>query len=456
MTLKSAAGYFGIFLGVVFLFLLFHNLLQDQENYERSVGRFMLNYVREGTWSEPDIYKDTVAYLAITEDNISAWDAAIYNCIRQHGYQAGHQCYDDFKSAFLPGFPLLWRASFLGFRGISVLNYLLYALSLALLISYFQFPQSWRYWLFALLLCFPDAIIYAIPYSEALFTLSGTLAALAYIKNQKILFTLAFAALMLTRVASLFVLLAVVLMALLLFAYRGKKHGNNSLWLWLAMGASVLAYLVYFSMLWQAGREPWEYLTATNIGEAFLRWPQNFRDWSHESFGMSSVATFTVLLPAFVFSCWHIFQKKKILANSSRQRQVFTVSGFYLAGIFLFTLLHSGGSLHSLHRFTFCSPAFLFVLFYSIKKRPFPLWTTPVFGLLATYAFWYFVPYAGHEFKPELLGIFLIPLFLVSMVSLRPQRSWPFRIYLGLLLLVGIWWATYLHNQLLSNAWIFT
>lgn len=455
MKARHLLIYLAILLGVGGSFTGLHHLLQQDDVYQPLSEWGFLNYQREGTWNNPVIYRDSVPYRSISNDNLSNWDGAIYNCLRQHYYADEQNCYDDFKASFLPGFPTFWRITGLDFRGISVLNYLLYALSLILMLQILRIDAPARFWAFAMLLGLGNAVVFAMPYSEALFSLAGTLTIIAYLKKHKIGFFLAFFLLMITRVAGLFFLVGIMLYGLYHLIYRKRFGRLNWPWVILALASSILAYVIYFGLLYYQRGGFMAYFEATDIQYGFwqLFWP--LRDWSHEGFGMNLFTLLAVMLPSFLYSIY-LLVRPRILLTQGREGQVAHLAHFYIAGIFLFTLLHSGGVIHSLHRFVILSPAFLYLAYYYLARRDQrPLFIlaglTTLAGLLLPH-----IEYSGHEWSWDLIGLILLPLqlILISLVLKSRLRIWPI---LGLIaLLLNIFWASYLHNQYLSNAWIFT
>ena len=440
-----------IWSGIIALFLLQHRLLEDASLYQRTTGTFMLNYLRQGGWEDPQIVKAPLPYVPISEDNLSNWDAAIYACIRDHGYRTGFNCYDSFRPSFMPAFPLLWRFSHLNFREIAVLNYFLFGLSLLILFDLFKIPHRQAYWLFALLLTLPNAIIFAMPYSEALFLLSGLMASWAFVKKRTLLFFIAFYLLMLSRVASLFIFLALLASTFFYFSAAAQRKWSALRFPGLASAATVLAYLTYFLMVYFDTGSFDAYFRATKIDQDFLRWPSGISDWSKESLGLSLSALLAVVLPSLGILIRCLFK-----SNRNRSELIGLTAALYFAGLCVFQALHSGGNLHSFHRFIICSPPF-FLLFFQSKffsSKVYRAWLALSFAGALVIA--YSIPYAG-KWQPEMTGMLLLPLslFFISLFK-GAEARWYWKLAAVLNILVNFWWNGYLFNQYLSNAWIFT
>lgn len=446
-----------IFCSLIAAFLGLQKLGQNESVYKQSFAYLSLNYQRIGGWQDYSITKDTLPYLPITENNLSNWDAAIYHCLKQHGYAQGRDCYDSFKASFFPGFPLLWKFSSVGFRGISLINYALYALSIIIVLGHFKLKPLEKFGFFTLLLISPSALIFAIPYSEALFTFSGVLAIHAYLKQKKGLFFLAFYTLLLTRVAGLFILTAILVIACLQFVTLWKKK-RQDFWqgyAFIALFSSTLAIGTYLGLVyWQQGSLN-AYFQATQLHQSFFKWPWPLQDWSTESFGMSTAAIGAVLLPAVIFSLTFFYQQLRLKLNLTAKEKILAVATLYWAGLFVFELLHSGGIIHSLHRFVFCSPLFVFAAAFIYTRKPVLFIYFALAGLVIGLILWQTNAYAGYFWRSELSGMLFWPLwFILLYVNRLPAIG--LKWFLAPLVLVFLWWHTYLLNQLLSNAWIFT
>ena len=436
---------------MVLTFLGFQKALQNRDWYKQTTAHLLLNYERVGGWENFEIRRDTLAYQPITENNLNNWDAAIYNCLRLHGYKKGHNCYDDFKAAFFPGFPLFWKFTGLGFTGISLLNFAVYGFGLALLLALFSWPFKLKAALFLLLLSSPNVIIYGIPYSESLFFAAGALATYGWINKKPWLFYLALYLLFVTRVAGIIFLLAiaVVTMVALLQAKGHRKFPHYKTFLGVLLTYALALGTYLFSAYADTGSFDL-YLEATQVQEQFFKWPWPLKDWSAEGFAMSTFGLGAILLPALLALVPLFLTKSKTELVSP-----LAVGVLYFVGLLLLELLHSGGDLHSLHRFVFCSPAFVFIFLYLTDRSPKTLIILGTMGL-GTFLFLALgFEYAGNSWRWQFLGA---PLWALTFSMPWLLQKTPKLAYSLLLVfsLINIWWNTYLLNQLLANAWIFT
>lgn len=438
-------------------FLLLQKALQNPEIYRATGARVLLNYERSGSWDAPVITKDTIDYRSISNDNLNTWDAAIYDCIRRYGYRPVAACYESFKASFFPAFPYLWRFTGLDFRGISLFNYLLFTISLGGLMLWLG-PKDKEAWQASLLsLSFPAAIVYALPYSESLFLALGLASAYWAVRAKPFYFGLFFGLLLLVRPAVLFISVATLLSAILWAYHQGRRLWQLPLF-WAGLLGQSLALALILGLHYYQARSFLAYFEATAITESFLKWPWPISDWSFESFGLSSSALFLVMLPAGVFSLRLLFWAR-FWRQADAYRLVDATAVFYAGGLALFWLLQSGGSTHSLHRFIFSSPAFWWLLF---RARQSITWTYPqilaalLLGLGLSLLLVLSSDYGGHRLVPEFWGLLLVPGSLALWFWLVKSKTWYRPLVVLVWTVIGIWWATYLQNQMLSNAWIFT
>jgi hypothetical protein len=189
-------------------------------------------------------------------------------------------------------------------------------------------------------------------------------------------------------------------------------------------------------------------------------------DWSIEGFGLSSFAIFFVCLPAMLFVLFLLISRSKttidyiLTIKDYNTGYLFLISIFYLIGIFGFTLLTSGGNLHSFSRFTLASPLFyiaLLIFLNYLSGRPLKLFVL-FFILLNIFLvlFLSFVDYGGERLQFSFFGLYMfIAISLFLIIKRTMSRSTQIMIILALIILTNIW-NTFLLNIFFSNGWIFT
>jgi hypothetical protein len=448
------------------LFIGVFKLLQHDKIYHHSLGVISENYERTGRWDNYEIKKTSRPYLQIKNDNFETWDAGIYKCISERMYRPEYACYGHVRSAFFPLFPLLWKITHCTPIGISIINYFLFILSVAFLVMFLLKTALFdKLVTYTLLITLPSSVIYYIPYTEALFLFTMTMAAIGLIKKKYWVFFAGSFLMSIVRPASVFILIAIVLAEFVIFI----KNKNYRLLINEIIFKSLPFLIGYFCALFI------QYLFSgswTAFIEAQKHWTggvqliKGISDWSIEGFGLSSFAIFFVCLPAMLFTLFLLVNRSKtttdyiLTIKDYNTGYLFLISIFYLIGIFGFTLLTSGGNLHSFSRFILASPLFfiavlIFLNYLSVK----PLKLFVLFFFTLTFLlvlFLNFVDYGGGRMQFSFFGLYMfiaISLFLIIKKTI--SRSAQILIISALIILTTIW-NTFLLNIFFSNGWIFT
>jgi hypothetical protein len=443
------------------------NLLHHWRVYSHSMGLISQNYERTGGWDNYEIKKCTKPYLELKNENFELWDAGIYKCISERMYRPELDCYGRVRAAFFPLFPILWKITGSTPIGISVINYFLFILSVAiLLLLLLKTPLTDKLILFGILITLPSVIIYYIPYTEALFLFTMTIATIGIMKKKYGLYFIGILLMSMVRPATLFVLIAMLVAeVIILIRDRNMRSFIKE------AGFKFLPFLVgYFCALFI------QYLSSgswTAILEAQKHWTggvqlmKGISDWSVEGFGLTTFAIVFVCLPAIGFLLLSVIRLTKPAPRSMQtslkndgKAYLALISAIYLSGIFAFTLITSGGNLHSFFRFTLASPFFYIALLILLDH----LFERPVVPPILVYAaltillalFLSFVDYGKPRMQFSFFGLYLFiatGLFLV----IKKKISLPVQVGIALvLILLGTAWNTYLLNDFCSNGWIFT
>lgn len=449
------------------LFAGVFRVLQEEKIYKNTLGFVSQNYERTGSWGNYQVQKVSRPYITVTNENLLSWDAPIYKCISERMYRAEEECYGNVRAAFFPLFPLMWRWTGASAIGISIINYLIFIFSLALLVNYL-YPSTLTNKLiaFTLLITLPSVISYHIPYSESLFLLTMTLAAIGLLKKRYWLYFAGSLLLAIVRPATVFVLIAII--AVEFFALL--RHRNFLFFVKEGLVKSIpflAGYLIaiflqyYYSGSWDAifmAREFW-------AAEIFFT--RGFSDWSVEGFGLSAFAMVFLILPAACFTVWLIVRmKNRQVSNfmdalkNYREEYLFMVSLFYLIGIFAFTLATQGLNLHSFSRYALASPLFyIAVLFLLDRSRNWKMRRPTIIYLALALLFALFLvleDFGGSRLQFPFFGAYMFILsgfFLLLKRKLSPVLQISF---LVILILLNTLWNTYLLNIFISDGWIFT
>ena len=451
----------------ILLFSSIFKLLQNDKIYNNTIGLISQNYERTGTWNDYKISKVSKPYLKIINENFLQWDASIYNCIKENNYTSEEACYGKVRAAFFPLFPFLWKITAASPILISILNYLMFILSISLLVIYLLPNNIYlRSTTFILFITLPTTVIYMIPYSESLFMLCMTIAVVGLLKDNYPLYFVGIVLLAMVRPATAFVFLAII--ASEIFFSLKEKNIKNSFRNSLSKVIPFLVgYLIVISIQYLSSGSWTAFIDAQKYWSGgIVQRITEISDWSSEGFGMNTFSIFVVTLPALAFLIYlalNIKSKKTTVIKFSKKTKrnyLLITSLFYLAGILLYSLLTSGGNFHSLFRFIICSPLFYisaFILIASLSKLNLRLVTT-IFSilLLSLFIYFYIVNFGGDRFRFSFFGLYML---VITFSYFLYRRFLPVKIDLILLFLIVVLntiWNTYMLNIFFSNGWIFT
>ncbi|HTA84410.1 MAG TPA: hypothetical protein VK783_15805 [Bacteroidia bacterium] len=449
---------------VLFLFIYF--ALQHYTVYTHTLGKVSQNYQRFGDWQNPDIRRVSQPYIAITNDNFENWDAAIYKCIKQTMY-SDTGCYNKIKGAFFPLFPIIWKISSLNNIGISVFNYLLFTLSIALLLIHFlKTDDTGKLFIYSLCISLPSVIVYYIPYTESLFLFCMALTVLGLEKNKYYLYFIPALLLAMVRPATIFVLIAFLVIESVQFITTRniKMFFKNSA---LKTAPFALGYLLVIFIQFLSSSSWATFLNAgTYWSGGAIHKITGISDWSAEGFGLSSFSIFFICIPAIVYLAYTLINSTARVQNyaagevQKNDSYIFLVSLVYLSAMLVFTLLTSGGNFHSFSRFILNSPLFYLALIFLLnhltalnKNIILLLWAIPLCLLIG---FLFSVGFGGSRFDFSYTGLYLY-ILLYLFFLFRNRLSFRAQLFIcAILILSSTVWNTYLLNMFFNQAWIFT
>lgn len=283
-----------------------HRMLQSPEAYGM-VSPVVKTYEKvsfdDGSWTANRVEKP---FSVVSDEGLLSWDAAHYDEIRRYLYDTTSMWQGNF--AFFPLFPLVWRLSHLGPVGISVLNWMLFAIGLVLVALIFGNSLPW--WNCLLLLCAPYLVIFMVPYSEAVFFLGIAAGLYGLSHNRYWLYFLGFFLACTTRAAGNIIVVAWVIVDVLsaIYSRSGMLQLGRSLLRHLA--PVVLGVLAVMLLQHIRGAEHWfEYVLAQREWGKEWAWPSwPFSDWSEEGKSVSQPLVYMLLVPSLVWlalKLWH-------------------------------------------------------------------------------------------------------------------------------------------------------
>ncbi|QIX61301.1 hypothetical protein HER32_08950 [Hymenobacter sp. BT18] len=289
--------------------------------------------------------------LALNSASLSQWDVEHYLIIKNQGY-------DLQRTAFFPAFPYFWRWLQLSAAGISGVNLVVFVATFMALAKEWKLTRPQQ----LLALSVPSLLFMAVPYSEALFFLGGTLALLGWRREQEGLAWLGILLCSVTRSAAF-----VFVPALLLAGWLTRRELAAP---WRRLGGSCVAALggLAFSV--------YVHYRATGVWLAFSQAQQQFWDnhlqwpkWPLENWGGPAVTRYEAVAMAAAVAC--LLYLYKAWRQAPQKAPAFGVafSALYLVGVTVLTLATKGGWLASLSRYTFATPFFLVMLVEGRNQR---------------------------------------------------------------------------------------
>ncbi|WP_018345088.1 hypothetical protein [Cytophaga aurantiaca] len=451
------------------IFISVFTLFKNEKIYHATLGKVSMTYERSGTWENPEIKLVKKPFIAITNENLEQWDASIYKCIEEYSYSLEGDCYNKVKFAFFPLFPLLWKTTHLSTIGVCMLNYLLFAVSILILINILTHSLPTREKIILQLICFtiPSIVIYYIPYSEAIFMMTMTLVVFGILRNKYGLYFIGCFLAATSRPATGFIVFAILLTELYLF-YNYKDLRTLIKNVAMRVSPFLLGYFCVLSMeyfytgSWDAIAEARKYWSEESLG---FRLPEQISDWSVEGFGMSSFVLFFVIVPSFIFLIRLLLKPpiKNVSSGYTAEPKDYLVmvSLSYVCLFFIYFLFFRGGSMNSFTRYIINSPLFyslLIILFEKKIKSSWGVLNNSLFffiSLILLCTFLSFVEYGGGRFRFEYAGMYIF-ILLAFYFSYNNY----FNYYIRTLCIIGLWllnivWSTYLLDMFICNGWIY-
>ena len=450
---------FALFWGVFSAF-------QNQTFFDDTLGIVAHSYERTDTETGFNISENATPYVEVTQEKYLRWDAEIFSFIRDRNYVFEEEFRGEVRAAFFPLFPFLWKTTGLSPRGVSVLNYILFILSMALLFAYLQpktpIKNKSKLPFFIALITLPTTIVYHIPYSESLFMLGMTVVVIGVLKEKYGLYFFGALLLAMVRPATVFVLISIL--AIEAFRFLCNRETNALIKNSILRGTPfVMGYLLVFIIQWTTSGSWTSFFDAHQFWASGL--PENtwITDWSVEGYGMNVFSIFFIAIPACVLSGKIIWEHRRI--KMQKRDYLLLSSLLYISGILIFTILTSNGNIHSLFRFIMASPLFYIaaiVLFFDFEKSAVDktklLKLNTIFIGLCIFmlAFIALMPYGGDIFQFKYLGMLLLVGYtFFGMNYKRLNRPFGVVVFCALTIMSTVW-NTYLLNMMFCNGWTFT
>ena len=447
-------------IGVILLFFcgfwIVFLAMQHPKIYFNTLGKVAKNYYHldDGT-----IDKERKPYEKITNENVLNWDGVHYHFIKENGYSAD----GEWRFAFFPLFPYIWKMSGLSPSNVIFLNFFLFLCGFLLLA--WLFKLKWKS--IILILSLPMFAVFLIPYTEATFFLMLSIAIFGYMKDKYWLYFVGIVLASLSRNTILLIFPAILCAEM--FFFIKERNVRQSLFR-LLMGilpvliGTALVSLIQFAY---GSDTVFKFMEVQKYWEHKFSLPdlKHLSDWSDEGFTINVPTLIMIGIPLIAYlTCIGLKQlnilKKHLsfLSFSSENRSD------YLNFVLLFCCLSAscsvfffqGGNLHGLSRYVLCTPYFVVLMFLnqekilsvSFPKRLIPFMALAIFSL-ATLPFF-------KRFSFYYLGYFIFVTTIGLYLFKDTKRQLAYNIFLAGGFLVNILWTTYLFNMYLCNGWIYT
>jgi hypothetical protein len=455
--------------GLFLTFTLVFTLMQNNYIYSSTLGKMSNNYENTTINGTTVINVVSKPFMQVNESKAYNWDVSYYKGIRDNMYK-GTGDSAAFRYAFYPLFPMVWKATHTGIKGMVLLNYLFFGISMIFLTSVFLGNSKSEMFFFVLALILPSAIAFCLPYTEALFMLTFCVAFMGLLNRKYWLYFIAITCFSMTRPAALILSMAMVSVNMInLFS-----HKKFLLFIKESLLMVIPIFLGWFLVLLiqHSYSNSWG-----SYFEAAASWPKQrdpyypVSDWSIEGFGMTAFAMFFFALPVSIYSiflgCSAMLGKVKseaisVFSGDKDYVKKFMVNASicFIAVFVLFNYVSSGYQMNGFYRYTMATPFFYIILFHLPEK----LKSIPsqyklagfIIVLISLAIFLSSAEYGGNILRFNYMGFYLL-LLLGALFLIGPHIGDRVKIVLLVIFILPcIVWHTYLFNIYLSNTWIFT
>ncbi|MCB0795261.1 MAG: hypothetical protein KDB88_11045 [Flavobacteriales bacterium] len=367
-------------------------------------------------------------------DSFLRFDALHYQWIAEHGYA-------DFRQAFFPLFPLLWRILTVEVWTAVAMNGTLYLLALITLGNSLRIDRRTL-----LMFCStPTAVFFFVPYTESLFFVGSAVLLIGHSRQERGLIFMGYLIACTSRPVFTALLPAVVLATWL--AGNDRRSIYHQL-IPAAGGVALALAMVTMVQYRDTGEFLGFYHAQSGWGNTFGLPTMPLTSWGGGWIVMLDAAALLIGCIAGLLTLRMAYTKWT--TGSSNEPFLVALSTGYLASVSLLVLLIHGGELYSLGRFVFCSP-FLIVLLW----RYLPRWSQGTikrhvltFGVLVLF-FLLFGSYV--HIQTFLRFLALAGLLAVIPISCYTKGPWVWSAMVGALL-----WSVQIYFALhfLDGGWV--
>jgi len=449
-----AIGLF-FFAGFWILFLA----MQNETIYFNTLGKISKNYffMEDGNRG-----REKKVFETITDENTLHWDGEHFFAIKEKGYSIKQ----EYRFAFFPLFPFIWKFSTLSPSKVIFLNFFMFMAGL-LLLAYI-FKQKLINIL--LVLSLPMCVVFLIPYSEATLFLMFSIAMWGFVKEK---YWIYFIGMMLAALSrnTLPVIIPAIFCAELLFFIKERNIRQSLFRLFMGILPVITGTALVSLIQYCYGSDSiFKFLEVLKYWGRSFSFPniKNIHDWSQESYGISIpvLIIFGISLIIYLL-CITLRQlgilKKKILTFSYSSKNKYDylniVLLFCCLSIFCSVFFFQKGCLNGLSRYILCSPYFVILLFLNHEKilsvSPIKRGIYFITLIILSVILMANVDYTG-SISFHYLG-FLIFVGTMALYLFQDMlKKSVYNLLLATILLLNIVWTSYLFNMFLCNGWLYT
>ena len=368
--------------------------------------------------------------------NFLHWDAEHYYWIKNNGYK-------DFRVAFFPLFPMLWKVCSLGVYGIVIANALLFLVSFYFLVKLIGATNREV----LLYLSIPSFCFFVLPYSESVFFASSTLLLIGLKKKKNILVLLGLLLSTLSRPAFTIFIPALLIAELICEQVNKQLFLRILAYIFTALLGLLLVGLIqhHYTGIW------------FNFFEVQKGWGNKLQmpsfpltSWAGGLIVRLDGAAMLTGTLAGIAICLYVVKARWKKRVHMPKEVIFSLS--YLAGITLSVLMFRGGLLFSLNRFVFAVPFIIVAIhFYLVQGIHFSR-KQLIIGFVLLFLFW--LSFGSYVHIQALLKYILLSLYLFLVILIKVPNKSAGNIFYYLLILLNVIFQFVFLIRFLSGGWV--
>ena len=364
------------------------------------------------------------------------WDADHYNFIKEKGYK-------DFRLAFFPLFPIIWRFLDVGVYAIILINSLIFFISFYILIKNLEIKGVKEILMY---LFIPSFVFFYLPYSESIFFLCSLIIILGLKNNKNYLVYIGLFLSILSRPA-----FTVFIPALIITQLLNRNKEKISLTIGFYLLVSILGIISVGIIQFYDSGEWFKFFSEQKNWGNHLQIPKlPLTSWAGGFIVRTDGFAFLIGILSGSFLSALILKLKWVKDAVLPKEVIFSLA--YLGGITIAVLLFRGGSLFSLNRFVFATPFIIVVLNYWIRQQ-FNLKIKKlllIFGLI--FIFWFL--FGSYVHIQQIIKFGLLSLYATLIFALKSDKEIIRKYSLILLIIINFSFQIIFYIRFLNGDWV--